>query len=78
MGSIAPTMISLIQAIPTVATVRTSNDRPDRAGRHCLDLVEHPERQRDTFVSDSKAPVRVIHHLDLLARQAARERRRVQ
>jgi len=29
-------------------------------------------------VSDSKAPVRVIDHLDLLAREPARERRRVQ
>src|SRR3982750_282742 len=38
----------------------------DRAGRHRLDLVEHPERQRGAFVPDSKAPVRVIHHLDRL------------
>ena len=30
----------------------------DRARLHCLDLVEHPERQRDTFVPDSKAPDR--------------------
>ena len=50
----------------------------DRAGRHCLDFVKHPERQRDTFVPDSKAPVRVIHHLDLLAREPAREERRIQ
>src|SRR6516225_4104163 len=50
----------------------------DRARRHRLDLVEHPERQGDTFVPDSKAPVRVIHHLDLLAREAAREGRRIQ
>src|SRR3954452_19247453 len=50
----------------------------DRAGRHRLDLVEHPERQRDTVVPDSEAPVRVIHHLDRLAREPAREGRRVQ
>src|SRR6516165_510918 len=50
----------------------------DRTGSHRLDLVEHPELQGDTFVSDSKAPVRVIHYLDLLAREPARERRRVQ
>src|SRR4051794_24118545 len=29
----------------------------DRAGRHRLDLVEHPERQGDTVVPDSEAPV---------------------
>jgi hypothetical protein len=48
----------------------------DRAERHRLDFVEHPERQRDPFVPDRKAPVRVVHYLDLLARQPARERRR--
>ena len=32
----------------------------DRTGCHRLDLLEHPERQRDTFVSDSKALVQVI------------------
>jgi hypothetical protein len=30
------------------------------------------------WVSDGKAPVRIIHHLDLLAREPAREQRRVQ
>src|SRR5271170_6405893 len=66
------------------ARARTPVPRPaayildDRAGRHCLDLVEHPERQCDTVVSDSEAPVRVIHHLDFLAREPAREQRRVQ
>src|SRR3954466_13393148 len=39
----------------------------DRAGRHRLDLVEYPERQGDTVVPDSKAPVRIVHHLDRLA-----------
>jgi hypothetical protein len=29
----------------------------DRIGCHRLNFVEHPERQRDTFVSKSKAPV---------------------
>src|SRR4029077_17625602 len=38
----------------------------DRAGRHRLDVVEHLEWQRDTFVSDRKVPIRVIHPLDLL------------
>jgi hypothetical protein len=43
----------------------------NRAGRHRLDLVEHPERQRGTFVSDSKksAP------LELPVRERARLRR---
>src|SRR4051812_25154715 len=50
----------------------------DRAGRYRLDLVEHPERQRDAFVPDSETPVRVIHHLDRLACEPAREGRRVQ
>src|SRR4051795_9835385 len=44
----------------------------NRAGRHRLDLVEHPERQGDTVVPDSEAPVRVIHHLDCLARESVR------
>src|SRR3954447_21346491 len=50
----------------------------DRAGRHRLDLVEYPERQGDTVVPDSEAPVRVIHHLDCFAGEPAREGRRVQ
>jgi hypothetical protein len=50
----------------------------DRAGRHRPDLVEHPERQGDTFVPDSEAPVRVIHHLDLLVGEPVREGRRIQ
>src|SRR4051794_28798405 len=43
-----------------------------------LDLVEHPERQGDTVVPDSEAPVRVVHHLDRLACEPARQKRRVQ
>ena len=50
----------------------------DCAGRHRLDLVEHPEWQGDTVVPDSKAPVRIIHHLDRPAGEPAREGRRVQ
>src|SRR6516225_9654519 len=50
----------------------------DRPRRHGLDLVKHPKRQGDTLVPDSKAPVRVIHHLDLLAREPTREGRRIQ
>jgi hypothetical protein len=57
---------------------RAACSRRSRRARHRLDLVEHPERQRDTLMSDSKSPVRVIDHLDLLAREPARERRRVQ
>src|SRR3954453_21898282 len=46
----------------------------NRAGRHRLDVVEYPERQRDTLVPDSEAPVRVIHDLDRFACEPARQR----
>src|SRR6516225_1258192 len=51
-------------------------DAPQPSRGHRARSEDQPHLS--TFVSDSKAPVRVIHHLDLLARQAARERRRVQ
>jgi hypothetical protein len=50
----------------------------NRARCQRLDLVEHPERQGDTFVLYSETTVRVIHHLDLLSCEPAREARRVQ
>ena len=47
-------------------------------GSHGLDLVEHPERQRRPVEPNREPAVGVVHHLDLLACQAARQRRRVQ
>ena len=50
----------------------------DRAGLHCLDLVEHLETERCSIELNREPPVRVIHDLHLLARQATGQRRRVQ
>ena len=50
----------------------------DRAGLHCLDLVEHLETERRSVELNREPPVRVVHHLDLLAHQATGQRRRVQ
>src|SRR5215831_8449300 len=43
----------------------------DRAGLHCLDLVEHLETERCSIELNREPPVRVVHNLDLLAHQAA-------
>jgi hypothetical protein len=50
----------------------------NRAGLHCLDLVEQLEAERRSFELNCKPPVRVVHHVDLLAHQSTRQRRRVQ
>ena len=42
----------------------------DRAGLHCLDLVEHLETERRSVELNREPSVRVIHYLHLLARQA--------
>ena len=36
----------------------------DRAGLNGLDLVEYPERQRNTLGLNREAPVRIIHRRD--------------
>jgi hypothetical protein len=43
----------------------------DRAGLHCLDLIEYPETQRRSVELNREPPVRVVHDLDLLAYQSA-------
>jgi len=45
---------------------------------HRLDLVEQLEAERRAVELNREPPVRVIHHVDLLSHQAARQRRRVQ
>src|SRR6476619_1992451 len=45
----------------------------DRAGLHCLDLVEHLETEHRPVELNREPPVRVVHHLDLLAYQPAGE-----
>src|SRR5712675_30253 len=50
----------------------------DRAGLHGLDLVEYLETERRSIELNREPPVRVIHHLHLLARQATGQRGRVQ
>src|ERR1700720_1314316 len=47
----------------------------DCAGLHCLDLVEHFETERRSVELNREAAVRVVHHLHLLAHQAAGQRR---
>jgi hypothetical protein len=42
----------------------------DRAGLHCVDLVEHLEAECRAVELNREPPVRVVHHLDLLAHQA--------
>src|ERR1700756_4138070 len=41
----------------------------DRAGLHCLDLVEHLETEHCSVELNREPPVRVIHDLPLLAHQ---------
>ena len=50
----------------------------DRAGLHCLDLVEQLETEHCSVELNREPSVRVIHHLHPLAHQAAGERRRIQ
>jgi hypothetical protein len=50
----------------------------DRAGLHCLDLVEHLETEHCSIELNREAPVRVVHDLHLLAHQATGQRGRVE
>jgi hypothetical protein len=50
----------------------------NRAGLHCLDLVEHLETKRCSVELNREAPVRVVHDLHLLAHQATGQRGRVE
>ena len=50
----------------------------DRAGLHCLDLVEHLETERRSVELNREPPIRVVHYLHLLAYQATGQRRRIQ
>lgn len=45
----------------------------DRAGFHGLDLVEDLERQRRPLELNREPAVRVVHDVDLLTHQPARE-----
>jgi len=49
-----------------------------RAGCHPRDLVGHAERQRLAAMPHREPAIGIVHHLDLLARQAARAWRGVQ
>src|SRR5271156_5661564 len=42
----------------------------DRAGLHCLDLIEYLETERRSVELNREPPVRVVHYLHLLAHQS--------
>src|SRR5580692_7266970 len=50
----------------------------DRAGLHCLDLVEHLETERCSVELNRKPAVRVVYHLHLLAPQATSQGRGIE
>jgi hypothetical protein len=50
----------------------------DRARLHCLDLVEHLETERCSVELNREPPVRVVHHLHLLAPQATGQGRGIE